>query len=390
MVATRPRTRLPRGTRRRLTVPSAGAIRADGAAPRVCARPCRDGDPTEPHDRQSEASTATVSKESRRASTATPGSRRPQSPAAAHRRATPRPAAASASATSSTKQPFLERYRTAIVGVVVVAIAAVGVGVVFIGATQAAYTCSIEFDPSPTPRRRPARAPGSGFAEDDMGRSHQVVAGRRRYTVLPAGVAATTTTSRACSARSRRASTGRTTSVGPPNWIHNLEHGAARGPLPRRQPGRDRRRVRRSSSFYNTSRPARSARSRRAASRRSSPGSTTCSSRTPRWSGTGCSALDTGIRRSCSSSTRPSPSGSTPNGAFVAPPEPQCAPPSQSAGARLVGRAERVRRRRQRESVGRAPASPAREPRAHRPPRADRPMRPTGGPNARARSSASG
>jgi len=83
-----------------------------------------------------------------------------------------------------TKQPFLQRYRTAIIGVVVVAVVAVGVGLFFVTSTQAAYTCSIEFDPSPTPSPAPGESFRLGFAQDNMGALHQV-SRPQRYTFCP-------------------------------------------------------------------------------------------------------------------------------------------------------------------------------------------------------------
>ena len=121
------------------------------------------------------------------------------------------------------RQPsFFERYRTAIVSVVVVAVAAIGIGWIFLGSTAAAYTCGQQFNPSPTPTVEPGSSTRLGFLEDDMGRSHAV---RCRRTTCTARRRPAPTSTPPASGRSSRASTSRTTRSGPPNWVHNLEHG---------------------------------------------------------------------------------------------------------------------------------------------------------------------
>jgi hypothetical protein len=118
---------------------------------------------------------------------------------------------------------FLEKYRAAIIGVVVVAVAAVVAGLVFVQSTQASYSCTIEFNPSPTPSLAPDSTARLGFAQDSMGASHEV-SKPQRYTFCPPasgnhynGVGIGPITPRVY---------GPDDSVGPPNWIHNLEHGA--------------------------------------------------------------------------------------------------------------------------------------------------------------------
>ena len=117
---------------------------------------------------------------------------------------------------------FLEKYRSVIVGIVVVAVAAVVAGLVFVQSTQASYTCTIEFNPSPTPSLAPDSTARLGFQQDSMGASHEV-ARPQKYTFCPPasgphnnGVGIGPVTPRVY---------GPDDSVGPPNWIHNLEHG---------------------------------------------------------------------------------------------------------------------------------------------------------------------
>ena len=118
---------------------------------------------------------------------------------------------------------FLERYRTAIVTVAAVAIVAIAVGYVFIGATAAAYTCGSVFDPSPTPTVSPGSSTRLGFFEEDMGNSHDVTSPQKYLFCPPASgnhynLAGTLGP---IPARLYKPDD----KMGPSNWIHNLEHG---------------------------------------------------------------------------------------------------------------------------------------------------------------------
>jgi uncharacterized protein DUF3105 len=121
------------------------------------------------------------------------------------------------------RQPtFFERYRTAIISVVAIAIAAIGVGWIFLGSTAAAYTCGQEFNPSPTPTVEPGSSTRLGFVQDDMGRSHAVNQPQNYLYCPPAS-----------GSHYNAAGLGPIQprvykpedKVGPPNWVHNLEHG---------------------------------------------------------------------------------------------------------------------------------------------------------------------
>ena len=119
-------------------------------------------------------------------------------------------------------EPFLQRYRTAIIGVVVVAVAAVVVGLVFVQSTQASYTCSIEFNPSPTPSLEPGSSERLGFQQDPMGQVHEV-SKPQRYTFCPPASGNHYNAAGLGPITPRVYGPGDT--VGPSNWIHNLEHG---------------------------------------------------------------------------------------------------------------------------------------------------------------------
>jgi hypothetical protein len=118
---------------------------------------------------------------------------------------------------------FFVKYRSALIAVVGVAVIAVAVGFVFIGATQAAYTCTTRFDPSPTPTVSPGSSTRLGFVEDDMGNSHTVTPPEKYLYCPPAsGTHFNATGLGPIAPRVYKPDD----KVGPSNWLHNLEHGA--------------------------------------------------------------------------------------------------------------------------------------------------------------------
>jgi uncharacterized protein DUF3105 len=123
------------------------------------------------------------------------------------------------------QQPsFFERYRTWIITIAAVLVAGLAIGWVFLGSTQATYTCGSQFNPSATPTVGPSASARLGFLEDDMGRNHQV-APPFSYLFCPPASGPH---------YNQPGTLGPITprvykpddKVGPPNWIHNLEHGA--------------------------------------------------------------------------------------------------------------------------------------------------------------------
>jgi Protein of unknown function (DUF3105) len=156
-----------------------------------------------------------VSKESRRASRNARTSTGPSGSSRAGRRERVRQ--------YEQKQPFLQRYRTAIIAVVVVAVAAVFVGLTFVQSTQASYSCSVQFNPSPTPSPEPGASFRLGFAQDSMGAVHDV-SRPERYTFCPPATGSHYNAPGTLGPIIPRVY-GPDDSVGPPNWIHNLEHG---------------------------------------------------------------------------------------------------------------------------------------------------------------------
>ena len=124
----------------------------------------------------------------------------------------------------TTQPSFLERYRTALVGIAVVAVVAVvGIGV-FAASTQPAYACSTEWVPDPTATPATGSAPQPGYAQPDMGQGHLANGTSVTYTYCPpaSGRHYNGTQTGPISARVY----GPTDTVTPQGWIHNLEHGA--------------------------------------------------------------------------------------------------------------------------------------------------------------------
>jgi uncharacterized protein DUF3105 len=163
-----------------------------------------------------------VSKESRRAARAAartgsaPASTGPSGSPRAGRRERPR---------YIERRSFVERYRNLLVGGVIVAVVAVVGGLIFLQAAQPAYACGTIWQPSPTPSPGPDASNRLGYFQPDMGNTHIPVGKSQKYTYCPpasgnhyfaAGVAPISP--------ARFFKPG--DKVVPEQWIHNLEHGA--------------------------------------------------------------------------------------------------------------------------------------------------------------------
>jgi hypothetical protein len=96
------------------------------------------------------------------------------------------------------------------------------VGWVFLGSTAAAYTCSNTFSPSPTPPVEPGSSIRLGFLQDDMGNSHNVQT-PQNYLYCPPASGNHLNVSGLGPIQPRVYKP--TDKIGPPNWVHNLEHG---------------------------------------------------------------------------------------------------------------------------------------------------------------------
>lgn len=121
------------------------------------------------------------------------------------------------------QKSFLERYRGLLIGVAVALVAAGVIGVTLVRSSAAAYTCTIVWDPAPTPSPAAGSSPRIGYPQDDMGNLHQV-ARPQKYTFCPPASG---------NHYNNPGTLGPivpkvykpSDQVGPPNWIHNLEHG---------------------------------------------------------------------------------------------------------------------------------------------------------------------
>jgi hypothetical protein len=120
---------------------------------------------------------------------------------------------------------FLERYRTVIVTIAAVAIVAVAVGYVFIGSTSALYTCTSQFNPSPTPPIAAGSSARLGFFEEDMGATHITVT-PVNYLLCPPASGNHFGNNQGVTGPIPPRLYKPDDKVGPPNWVHNLEHGA--------------------------------------------------------------------------------------------------------------------------------------------------------------------
>ena len=110
-----------------------------------------------------------------------------------------------------------------IVTVAAVAIVAVAVGYVFIGATAASYTCGSQFDPSPTPTVSPGSSTRLGFFQEELGHSHDVTV-PQNYLLCPPASGNHYNVQGLGPIPPRLYKPD--DKIGPANWVHNLEHGA--------------------------------------------------------------------------------------------------------------------------------------------------------------------
>jgi hypothetical protein len=121
------------------------------------------------------------------------------------------------------KVSFFERYRSLIVGVVVVAIVGlVGFGL-FTAATTPTFACSNIWEPTPTASPGPNTSPQPGYVQPDMGNEHVSTGTTVTYTYCPPASGRHYNQSGAGPITSRVY--GPQDTVGPTGWIHNLEHG---------------------------------------------------------------------------------------------------------------------------------------------------------------------
>ena len=153
-------------------------------------------------------------------------------PAAASSRAAARRGSRDRKGSGANAGSGVERYR----GVLLAAVAVVGVGAVaiflFQGASAAPYVCDSLLTPPPAvaaaseaagPAAEPAPTPQVGFVTSDLGRDHVPNGSTVRYAFCPPTSGDHWNV--AGRAPLRRAVYGPGDAVSPGNWVHNLEHG---------------------------------------------------------------------------------------------------------------------------------------------------------------------
>ena len=127
------------------------------------------------------------------------------------------------SGTSVAGESFLEKYRTLVIGAVIVAVVAVIGFLVLSAASASAYTCESLLQAQPIATSAPGSAAAEarlGFGVEDTGRSH--AEGAISYASCPP----TSGDHRAAGALPRRFYGAGSIQL-PNDWVHNLEHGYA-------------------------------------------------------------------------------------------------------------------------------------------------------------------
>ena len=110
-------------------------------------------------------------------------------------------------------------------GGVIVAVVAVLAGLIFLQATQAAYTCATIWTPAPTPSPLPGASNRLGYVQPDMGNTHVPAGKSQKYTYCPPASGNHINTQGVGPISPARIFKP-TDTVVPQQWIHNLEHGA--------------------------------------------------------------------------------------------------------------------------------------------------------------------
>lgn len=124
--------------------------------------------------------------------------------------------------TGYARRSFLERYRGPLIALAAVAILGVVGAFAFQSITRASYVCSTEWAPAATPSPDPSGSGRLGLVQPDMGRDHNVAA-PQPYTYCPPASGDHFNLRGQGPIEARLY--GPDDAAGPPNWVHNLEHG---------------------------------------------------------------------------------------------------------------------------------------------------------------------
>jgi len=120
---------------------------------------------------------------------------------------------------------FLQRYRTTLIGLVVVVVVGAAAIAAFGAASSPAWTCSTVWSATPTSEPAPDATPRIGYVQDDLGAGHIAVGQTQRYPVCPPA------SGKHANAQSQGQGPiparvyGPDDDARPQGWVHNLEHG---------------------------------------------------------------------------------------------------------------------------------------------------------------------
>ena len=123
------------------------------------------------------------------------------------------------------RQSFFERFRSLIVGGVVVALVGLVGAFLFLGASQPAYACTTEWAPDPTPTPGAGSSPRLGYVQPDQGRLHGAESGQTFALCPPASGTHYNIQGRG-PIRAGVYGPDDTSVAIPQGWLHNLEHGS--------------------------------------------------------------------------------------------------------------------------------------------------------------------
>ena len=122
------------------------------------------------------------------------------------------------------ERSFVERYRTPIIVVAVVAVVAVLGAFAFTSSSAAAFTCSSEFQPGTTPAPSADATAEPGYVQPDMGNSHVALGSEATYTYCPPATGPHYNVEGRGPIRPNFY--GPNDQLIPQGWVHNLEHGS--------------------------------------------------------------------------------------------------------------------------------------------------------------------
>lgn len=134
---------------------------------------------------------------------------------AAARRTRPAPA-------SARRSPF-QRYRGAIIGLIVAAVVVAGAAFVFLGATAPAYACATVLQPTAPSSPAADATPRLGQVTHDLGRAHVKTGARVTYDYCPPASGSHYNEALYGPIATRFYAADEQTE--PQGWVHNLEHG---------------------------------------------------------------------------------------------------------------------------------------------------------------------